>query len=80
MDSIREYVRSLLAEDSLDIYQKLHSEIDRILLPEVLDHVGGNQAQASEVLGIARSTLRIKINDLGLRFEKRVKPESGRED
>jgi two-component system nitrogen regulation response regulator GlnG len=80
VDGIREYVRSLLAEDSLDIYQKLHSEIDRILLPEVLDHVGGNQAQASEVLGIARSTLRIKLNDLGLRFEKRVKPESGRED
>ena len=80
VDGIREYVRSLLAEDSLDIYQKLHSEIDRILLPEVLDHVDGNQAQASEVLGIARSTLRIKLNDLGLRFEKRVKPQSGRED
>ena len=80
VDGIREYVRSLLAEDYPDIYQKLHSEIDRILLPEVLDHVGGNQAHASEVLGMARSTLRIKISDLGLTFEKHVKPESGRED
>ena len=66
-------MRTLLAENRPDIYHKLHNEIDRILLPEVLDHVGGNQAQASELLGIARSTLRTKISDLGLTFEKRLK-------
>ncbi len=80
VDSIRAHVRALLAENSPDLYQTLHSEIDRILLPEVLDLVEGNQAQASEILGIARSTLRIKINDLGLRFEKRVKPKFRREE
>ena len=80
VDGIQLYVRSLLAEGYPDIYQKLHSEIDRIFLPEVLAHVGGSQAQASEVLGIARSTLRIKINDLGLKFEKRLKAESDRDD
>ncbi len=80
VEEIRQHVRQLLGENHPDIYHRLHNEIDRILLPEVLDHVGGNQAQASEILGIARSTLRTKITDLGLAFEKRLKAESGRDD
>lgn len=80
VDGIRQHVRTLLAENRPDIYHKLHNEIDRILLPEVLDHVGGNQAQASELLGIARSTLRTKISDLGLTFEKRLKAETDLND
>ena len=80
IENIREFVRGLLSENHPDIYHKLHGEIDRILLPEVLDHVGGNQAQASELLGIARSTLRNKITDLRLTFEKRLKADSGRDD
>jgi two-component system nitrogen regulation response regulator GlnG len=80
VDDVRQFVRELLSENHPDIYHRLHNEIDRILLPEVLDHVGGNQAQASELLGIARSTLRTKITDLGLKFEKRLKAESGRDD
>jgi two-component system nitrogen regulation response regulator GlnG len=67
-----------LAEDSRGIYHTLHDEVDRILLPAVLDHVAGNQARASELLGIARSTLRTKITDLGLTFEKRLKGDAGR--
>ena len=80
VENIREFVRGLISENHPDIYHKLHGEIDRILLPEILDHVGGNQAQASEMLGIARSTLRTKITDLGLTFEKRLKTDSGRDD
>ncbi len=80
VDGIRQHVRALLGEKRSNIYHRLHNEIDRILLPEVLDHVTGNQAQASELLGIARSTLRTKISDLGLKFEKRLKAESGRDD
>lgn len=78
--NIHRFVRELLSDEQRDIYHKLHNEIDRILLPEVLNHVGGNQAQASELLGIARSTLRTKITDLGLTFEKRLKAEFGRDD
>ena len=55
IENIREFVRGLISENRPDIYHKLHGEIDRILLPEMLDHVGGNQAQASELLGIARA-------------------------
>ena len=80
IENIRGFIHGLLSENHPDIYYKLHGEIDRILLPEVLDHVGGNQAQASELLGIPRSTLRNKITDLGLTFEKRLRAESGRDD
>ncbi|WP_182869577.1 sigma-54-dependent transcriptional regulator [Rhodopirellula sp. JC639] len=75
-DNIRRFVQDLLSEAPANLYQEVHSEIDRILLPEVLNHAEGNQAQASELLGIARSTLRTKITDLGLTFEKRLKQDS----
>ncbi len=75
-ERIRQYVQALVAENQTAIYQKIHNAVDRILLPHVLDSVSGNQALASELLGIARSTLRIKIADLGLKFQKRLRQES----
>tara|TARA_R110002049_G_scaffold72490_7_gene187483 strand:- start:27248 stop:28723 length:1476 start_codon:yes stop_codon:yes gene_type:complete len=79
-DNIRHFVNDLLDTEERNVYQKMHNEIDRILLPEIISHVEGNQAQASEILGIARSTLRTKINDLGLTFEKRLKQEKDGSD
>ncbi|MEX0938794.1 MAG: sigma-54 dependent transcriptional regulator [Pirellulales bacterium] len=70
---IRDFVQELLSDEDANVYHRLHNEIDRILLREVLDRVDGNQVQASELLGISRSTLRARIADLGLRFEKRVR-------
>ena len=78
---IDQFAEELLSDDPpsndpANIYYAVHSEVDRILLPVVLNHTDGNQAQASELLGIARSTLRSKIADLGLTFEKRLKGDS----
>ncbi len=78
--NLQQFVNELLSENQPNLYQKLHNEIDRIALPEVLSHAGGNQAQASEILGIARSTLRTKITDLGLTFEKRLRSETEHQD
>lgn len=76
--NIAQIARSLLDADEQDIYRRVHGDVDRILLTEVLERVGGNQVIASQLLGIARSTLRSRISDLGLTIAKRVLPdESG---
>jgi DNA-binding protein Fis len=38
----------------------------------VLRHVKGSQLQASELLGIARNTLRGKLRSLGMAIEKQL--------
>ncbi len=75
--NVAQYARQLLDAGEADIYRRIHGEVDRILLPQVLEHAAGNQVVASQQLGIARSTLRAKINDLGLMIAKRVLPEGG---
>ena len=49
-----------------DLYAQAHRELDRLLLPAVLEHARGSQHQAALLLGIARQTLRLKLRDLGL--------------
>ncbi len=58
-------VESLLAVGSSDIYRTVHAAVDRLVFEDVLRHVGGNQVQASELLGISRTTLRAKLAALG---------------
>ncbi|QDU05483.1 Nitrogen assimilation regulatory protein [Gimesia chilikensis] len=74
---IHKLVEDLLSTGEEDLHRKVHSEIDRILLPCVLGHVDGSQAQAAKILGVARSTLRNRIEDLGISIEKRILTEEG---
>ncbi len=59
-------IRQRLGPDVQDLYANTHRQVDRLLLPHVLQHTGGNQNQAARQLGIARQTLRMKLRDLGL--------------
>jgi two-component system nitrogen regulation response regulator GlnG len=54
-----------MRSDGKDIYRRVHAEVDRILLREVLRRVDGNQVLASHILGISRTTLRSKLGSLG---------------
>jgi DNA-binding NtrC family response regulator len=54
-------VRDLLAFGSPELYRRVIAEVDRVVLAEVLRHVGVNQVHASELLGISRTTLRAKL-------------------
>jgi two-component system nitrogen regulation response regulator GlnG len=64
------FVRGLLHAGTPEIYQKVGLECDRIILREVLQHVRGNQLQASQLLGISRNTLRAKLRLLNMAVEK----------
>ena len=62
---VGDLVRSLLAAGATEIYRKVIQLVDRIVVDETLQHVGGNQVQESELLGISRTTLRAKIAAAG---------------
>jgi two-component system nitrogen regulation response regulator GlnG len=66
-----------LGPDSRDLYAEAHRELDRLLLPRVLEYTGGKQAPAAVLLGIARQTLRAKLQDLGLRVAHSVEADDG---
>jgi two-component system nitrogen regulation response regulator GlnG len=72
-------VGRLLETGELDIYRRVASEVDRVVLGAVLRHVRGNQLKASELLGISRTTLRAKLRGLGLAVEKQLLAGAGQE-
>jgi two-component system nitrogen regulation response regulator GlnG len=59
-------VRQRIANDLRELYTEAHRQLDRLLLPRVLEFTRGSQHQAAVLLGIARQTLRLKLRDLGL--------------
>jgi nitrogen regulation protein NR(I) len=77
---VAEFVNRLLQADQPDIYEKVNSAVDRVVMETVLKYAKGNQVQASELLGISRTTLRGKLRSLGLAIEKQLLPESNQGD
>jgi two-component system nitrogen regulation response regulator GlnG len=73
---LRQYVQPLLRDGQGDIHRRVHAEVDRVLLDEVLRHAHGSQLEAAEILGISRTTLRARLRALGLSVEKHVTPDS----
>ena len=72
------YVKQHLSSGTMDVYAHVIAEADRVILHEVLQQTQGNLRLASEVLGISRTTLRSKLNQLGLAVSKQVLSESDR--
>ena len=56
------HVHQLLHSGETDIYRKACEAADRVILEAILRHTRGNQVQASELLGISRTTLRAKLS------------------
>jgi DNA-binding NtrC family response regulator len=64
--ALRAFIDHRLALETQDLYAQAQRELDRILLPRVLEYAHGSQRQAARVLGIAPKTLRQKLRELGL--------------
>ena len=59
-------IRQRIGADVRDLYAQTHRQVDRLLLPRVLEHTNGNVQQAALLLGGAGGGLRVKLRDLGL--------------
>ena len=63
---MEEYIRSRLAGETEELHDEAHRELDRVLLPMVMEHTHGNQLRASKILGVARQTLRRRLRELDI--------------
>jgi Fis family transcriptional regulator len=60
--AVGDYFTDLDGEDpSCAVYDMVINCIEKPLIETVLDHAGGNQTRAAELLGMNRNTLRKKI-------------------
>jgi two-component system nitrogen regulation response regulator GlnG len=60
------------------VHDDIMGQVERPLIALVLDHAGGNQVRAAEILGLTRNTLRKKLADHGLTHAKRAGRPSAR--
>jgi two-component system nitrogen regulation response regulator GlnG len=63
-------IEGLLGRGEKDLHAQVIRQVERTLFTRVLRHTHGHQTQASELLGLNRSTLRTKLRDLGVTIDK----------
>ena len=65
--SLKEYFKDLDGEDPCcGMYDMVMNCVEKPLIEMVLEHIGGNQTRAAEMLGINRNTLRKKMQQHGI--------------
>jgi len=65
-------LNNLIDAGESDVYERVISAVDRVVIEAVMRRARGSQVQASELLGISRTTLRAKLRSLGLAIEKQL--------
>jgi two-component system nitrogen regulation response regulator GlnG len=60
------FIDERLKLGSDNLFDETWQRVERSLLTRVLQHTGGNQAQAARILGITRGSLRTKIREHGI--------------
>ncbi len=64
--SLDQYFKDLDGEPSHALYDMVLSCIEKPLLEYALEHAGGNQSKAAEILGLNRNTLRKKMQQYNI--------------
>jgi two-component system nitrogen regulation response regulator GlnG len=72
---VQTLVKELLDRGETEVYTQVIQAVERVLLAQVLRTTNYHQGQASEVLGLNRSTLRYKLRELGLSLGKSISEE-----
>jgi two-component system nitrogen regulation response regulator GlnG len=65
-------IEAMLGDGHEDVHGRVVALVERELITRALRHTRGHQAQASELLGISRATLRHKLRELGVAIDKVV--------
>ena len=65
-------IEALFAAGEREIYDRIIRGVEKELITRALRHTRGHQAQASDLLGINRTTLRNKLRELGLSVDRVV--------
>ena len=65
-------IEGMLKDGGKAVYGRVISLVEREVITRVLRHTGGHQTQASDLLGINRTTLRTKLRELGIALDKVV--------
>jgi two-component system nitrogen regulation response regulator GlnG len=60
------FLRRLEGYPVAGVHEDVLARVERPLLDLVMEHTGGNQVKAAEILGLNRNTLRRKLNEHGL--------------
>jgi two-component system, NtrC family, nitrogen regulation response regulator GlnG len=63
-------IERLLQHGESQVHAKVVEAVERLLLARTLAHTHGHQAQASDLLGLNRATLRNKLRALGMAVDK----------
>ena len=63
---LRPFVAKFCEGPTGDLYQLVQAQTERALFRLVLEHTGGNQLRAADILGLNRNTLRVKLRALGV--------------
>lgn len=77
---VAKLTRERLQAGSDDIYSELINIAEREIFAEVLQHTDGNLTQAAKHLGIARATLRSRLEALGMSVERNATVEQRTEN
>jgi two-component system nitrogen regulation response regulator GlnG len=66
LDDLDHFIQTRLQAGAGNLYAEFQALTDRHLLSRVINTTGGNLSQAARLLGIARATLRTKLETLGI--------------
>jgi DNA-binding NtrC family response regulator len=70
-------IEGVLRANPTGVYDRVLQTVERVLFARVLRETNGHLGQASERLGLNRSTLRYKLRELGLLAERTAPGERG---
>jgi two-component system nitrogen regulation response regulator GlnG len=79
-----QFVEKAISGNETDVYRRARDQFDRLLIIRAVQHTGGNQNRAAEILGLSRVTLRARLRAMkelpeqSGQWPPRADPEIGR--